>query len=266
MTIPDSADTMATGGYLQVQTAEGLDYNLEIAGIGARTHAFIIDWHFRLLAALVWFITITFGFYEWRELASLYKLKLVTNQGLITILPMVLIYFLYHPVLEILMSGRTPGKRMAGVRLVTLQGHTPGVGALLLRNVFRLVDSLPAFYMVGLVTIVLTRHQVRIGDLASGMVLVYDETIDPKTVKKMTELALHSTLRDDELSLLLDLLARWKDLARDNRIEFAENLLRRGGQVIKDSPESQKSKKRYEARLRQALEQLLETSSNRGPA
>ena len=42
------------------------------------------------------------------------------------------------------MRGRTPGKRIAGVRLVTREGDIPGVGALLLRNVFRLLDSLPA--------------------------------------------------------------------------------------------------------------------------
>ena len=49
------------------------------------------------------------------------------------------------------MRGRTPGKRMAGVRIVARDGGAPSVGALLVRNVFRLIDSLPLLYGVGLV-------------------------------------------------------------------------------------------------------------------
>ena len=61
-------------------------------------------------------------------------------------------YFLYHFALEIAMHGRTPGKRMAGIHIVTREGGSPGAGALLTRNVFRLVDSLPLLYGVGLVS------------------------------------------------------------------------------------------------------------------
>src|SRR5690606_18924459 len=90
-------------------------------------------------------------------------------------LPATAIYLLYHPVLEVAMRGRTPGKRIAGVRVVRRDGGVPGVGALLVRNVFRLVDSLPFLYCVGLTAAVLTEHSVRIGDMAAGTLLVYDD-------------------------------------------------------------------------------------------
>ena len=90
------------------------------------------------------------------------------------LLPAAAIYFLYHPLLEILMQGRTPGKRMAGIRIVTERALTPDAGALIIRNVFRLVDSLPAFYLFGLVVAMFTARQVRIGDLAAGTLLIYD--------------------------------------------------------------------------------------------
>ncbi len=89
-------------------------------------------------------------------------------------LPAAGIYFLYHVVLEIVMHGRTPGKRMAGVRLVTRNGSAPTVAAYLVRNVFRLVDSFPLFYGVGLVASMITRDDVRVGDLAAGTLLVYE--------------------------------------------------------------------------------------------
>ena len=66
------------------------------------------------------------------------------------VLPALAIYFLYHPVLELAMRGRTPGKRSAGIHVVTRDGSAPSAGALLVRNVFRLIDSLPVAYGVGL--------------------------------------------------------------------------------------------------------------------
>jgi uncharacterized RDD family membrane protein YckC len=92
------------------------------------------------------------------------------------ILPVILIYFLYHPVLEILGRGRAPGKRMAGLRIVNEQGRPPTMGALLVRNIFRLVDSLPLFYMVGIMTCLISERQRRIGDMAAGTLLVYDKS------------------------------------------------------------------------------------------
>src|SRR2546421_10292875 len=73
------------------------------------------------------------------------------------------------------MRGSTPGKRMAGVRIVARDGGGPSAGALLTRNVFRLVDSLPLFYGVGLITVVLTRDNLRIGDMAAGTLLVFEQ-------------------------------------------------------------------------------------------
>ena len=48
-------------------------------------------------------------------------------------------------------------------------------GAILMRNVLRLVDCLPAFYVLGLVLMFCTRDQLRLGDLATGTVVIYDE-------------------------------------------------------------------------------------------
>src|SRR4029077_20735966 len=77
---------------------------------------------------------------------------------------------------EIAMRGRTPGKRIAGVHIVARGGSSPGIGALLTRNVFRIVDSFPLLYPVGLITAMITPEHVRVGDIAAGTVLVYDRT------------------------------------------------------------------------------------------
>jgi hypothetical protein len=42
----------------------------------------------------------------------------------------------------------------------------------LVRNILRLVDQLPTFYAVGVVSILVTRRSQRLGDLAAGTVVV----------------------------------------------------------------------------------------------
>ena len=151
---------------LVVDSVTGIAVRLAIAGPGARSYAFIIDWHIRFILGFCWYLFA----------ALLYngRLGLVAPPdhagswfGLV-LLPAVAIYLLYHPVLELAMRGRTPGKRMAGVYLVARDGGVPSAGALLIRNVFRLIDSLPAFYAVGLLAVILTREHLRVGDMAAG--------------------------------------------------------------------------------------------------
>jgi hypothetical protein len=134
------------------------------------------------------------------------------------------LYLLYHGVLEIAMRGRTPGKRWAGVRLVTRTGATPSIGALLTRNVFRIIDSFPVFYGVGLAATVLTRDHMRIGDLAAGTLLVYErgETL----FAHIGDAAAHAgKLAPAKIELANELLQRWPALAGEARRRLARSLL-----------------------------------------
>jgi uncharacterized RDD family membrane protein YckC len=243
-------------GHVFLETPDATDCRLEIAGLGARAHAFAIDWHIRLLLALTWLLLVGSLLFSFEQMGRAVRHLPASFGTWLWLVPAAAIYFLYHPVLEVALSGRTPGKRMAGVRLVTTQGHTPGTGALLLRNVFRLLDSLPGLYIVGLVAVAVTRQQVRIGDLAAGLVLVYDDTAQIKTLRRATGLALTSPLAPDDQALLLDLTARWKELDEDARIEFAGQFLRRVGRPL--PPEDRK--RRYGRTLKRALDQLLAES------
>jgi hypothetical protein len=131
------------------------------------------------------------------------------------------IYFLYHYVLEIAMRGRTPGKRVAGVRLVTRDGAAPMLGQHLTRNVFRLIDSFPVFYGVGLVTTLLTKDQVRVGDLAAGTLLVYDRV----ALVSFEEMKSAGRIDPATVEIIHELLARWDSLNAAARHRLASRLL-----------------------------------------
>jgi uncharacterized RDD family membrane protein YckC len=241
---------------LDIDTSDGVPLSLEIAGAGSRSHAFVIDWHIRLLFALAWMISAGFFFWGWEawfgnlfggeeDGGSKWPVYVVT-------VPTVIIYLFYHPVLEVLLKGRTPGKRMTGIRIVTLRGETPGIGALLIRNLFRLIDSLPMAYIIGLVCTLCTRQHVRIGDLAAGTLLVYEDKIDRESLHQATRLAINSRLTPEDQDLLLEILERWKTLERESRVSIGRRFLKKAGE---QAPEDAKLS-RLDATIHQQLLKL----------
>jgi uncharacterized RDD family membrane protein YckC len=216
---------MATTQYV-ISSATGVDVSLNIAGTGSRAYAFLIDWHIRLLLAVAWFVcadllirgTLRFGAGTPKQSELFY---------FAAVLPTVILYFLYHPILEVLLRGRTPGKRTAGLCIVTRSGGTPGAGALLIRNVFRLIDQLPLFYLLGLAFTAVTKQRVRLGDLAAGTLLVFDGAQAQRSLAQLGSLSQSSIHDPALLDIVNDLLERWADLDDRHRMSLARTLLAR---------------------------------------
>src|ERR1700722_16864228 len=239
-------------GRYTIRSATGVDVELAIAGAGSRSYAFLIDWHIRVLLALAWFAcaaVIARGVHPFTAPG-----RPSIGYMLGAVMPAIIIYFLYHPVLEVLMHGRTPGKRTAGVRIVTRGGGTPGAGALLIRNLFRLIDSAPAFYMFGLLTCLFPPQRVRIGDLAAGTLLVIDRGASVSSLAQLRALSSASKLDPATLDVIAELLSRWTELTAQRRSALARTLLQRvdAGQDVTQlaALSSQELRERLERRLR----------------
>ncbi len=210
---------------LTVRGLTGVDMTLLVAGPGTRSYAFLIDWHVRVLLSLAWVLVgLLLRILLPHEATPAFRSStfLLAVAG-----PALAIYFLYHPVLEVAMRGRTPGKRMAGTRIVTREGATPSAGALLMRNLFRLIDSLPFLYMAGLICCLVTAQRVRIGDLAAGTVLVLDESGAAQKLSRLGALLPQGHLQPDAIALVQDLLERWAELDADRRMVLARSVLAR---------------------------------------
>jgi len=212
---------------LTVDSVTGIDVSLPLAGPGARATAFLIDWIVRLLLALAWFVVAALLYNGRLSLAPPATNDAGWFGGVAA--PASGIYFLYHPIIELVMRGSTPGKRMGGVRIVTRDGGVPGAGALLVRNVFRLIDSVPMFYGLGLITVMLSRENLRIGDMAAGTLLVFDreDTLLPATAAT----GQHSGRLDAAgAEIVAELLERWPRLSPEARARLARKLLARYGE------------------------------------
>jgi uncharacterized RDD family membrane protein YckC len=208
-----------------IASATGVDVTLDVAGAGSRSFAFVIDWHIRTVVALAWFLVASLLLTGHAMPTKEPMPKLA--YPLLVLVPAAAIYFLYHPVLEIAMRGLTPGKRMAGVRLVSESGGVPSTGAILIRNIFRLIDSLPMLYLVGLVTTLVTAKRVRIGDLAARTLLINDRAGSLDALADLGARAGRTQVDPQALELAREVLARWTELDLSRRAELARTLLAR---------------------------------------
>jgi len=210
---------------LLIDSDTGIDVALPVAGPGARAYAFVVDWHARLILGVAWYVVGALLYNG--ELSLIAPHKASASWFIVVVIPALALYFLYHPVLEVAMHGSTPGKRVAGVRIVTRTGAVPGVGALLVRNVFRLIDALPVFYGVGLVVAAVSRDNLRWGDMAAGTLLVYRHgTVAPPLVRRAAGAA---ALDTHTAELVFELLQRWDSLESAARASLARGLLVRAG-------------------------------------
>jgi len=209
---------------LVVDSVTGVDLTLPVAGAGARCYAFVIDWLIRAILFSAWYGVAALIYNGRWSFAA--PLSPDTRWFVFVVAPAAAIYFLYHIVLEIVLHGRTPGKRMAGIHIIARNGSSPSVGALLTRNVFRLVDSLPLFYGVGLVATLVTKDHVRIGDMAAGTLLAYERT-DIDLPRPPANQARDRILSAADAEVANDLLLRWSTLDPIARHRLARAIISR---------------------------------------
>lgn len=230
---------------LKVSSAGAMVIEYPIAGLGSRAYAYLIDWHMRIILILAWWILV-YLFAKATNLIEGEFFKLIFSSGEIIgyaiVLPSVLIYFLYNLILEVLMKGRTPGKRIAGIRIVSLDGTVPGLSAIIVRNIFRLIDFLPSLYLVGIATCFLTKNQVRIGDLAAHTLLIHEEVMEHKAIELMSAASHRSGLSVPQIEVLHDLLKRWKQLERGTRLRLGNKLLEAANKSL---PENESGSVKY---------------------
>ncbi len=155
-----------------IETPEGVELGLRLAGPVVRGYAWIIDVMIRL--ALYIGIWIVFG------------LLGQFGAGLAMIAIFIVEWF-YPVVFEMYNLGATPGKRSMGIKVVHDDGTEVTLQSSLLRNLLRAVDFLPFLYGFGLMSMMFNRDFKRLGDLTAGTIVIYIEKLsEVSDIKKMS--------------------------------------------------------------------------------
>ena len=206
---------------ITIPTPEGVSLEMTLAGLGSRAIAGAIDLTIKgLLAVLV----------------SVVLLALFGDLGVAVLLPLLgLLVIAYDVLFETLARGRTPGKRMTGLRVVRSSGRPVDLMASAIRNLMRIVDGLPLSYLPTLVSVLVTQRNQRPGDLAADTVVIRDRRAIDRRSRKPAEVPARvrpgagaqwdvSRVAPDELATVRAFLERREGLTPAARERLAARL------------------------------------------
>jgi len=147
---------------IKVKTAQNVDIDYEVAGVGERTLARLIDFGFFLAAYLIALII-----YNLIEKSVGYRVA-----AIVIIIVYAALFVFYDLACETLMNGQSFGKRIMKIKVISLDGGRPTFSQYLLRWLFRIIDFTLSFQLCGLLCAALTEKQQRVGDIVAGTTLI----------------------------------------------------------------------------------------------
>lgn len=160
---------------ITLTTPEHVSLNFNLAGLGSRAAAHMLDWLF--LGLIYTGLMLSFIFFMARMDVFTYFNQYIG--GYFTAFLVVISFILgwgYFALFEFFTSGRTPGKKLMGIRVIQDNGQSLTFLSALVRNLFRIIDFLPSFYLLGIILIFFQAKYQRIGDIAAGTIVVYQQT------------------------------------------------------------------------------------------
>lgn len=161
-----------------IETPENVAFGYEVAGIGSRFIGALVDTTLLAVAIVLLNILLIAGLSALGERPSPRSTSSDLGgwvAGLVIALYALINFALiwgYYILFELLWNGQSPGKRLAGIRVVRADGNPAGPIEVVVRNLVRVVDFLPVGYGLGLLTMFFNRRARRLGDFAAGTLVV----------------------------------------------------------------------------------------------
>ncbi len=198
---------------IDIRSTHNISITFELASVGTRIVAYILD---SIFAAIGFSIlsSITFG-----------------NSTLLGLL-MIPTIVLYHFLFEIFNSGQTPGKKIMGIKVISIRGGMPTIEDSLLRWVFRLVDVTGSMGIIGITNIITNNHRQRIGDQLGQTIVITqqsntafsDAIIDRKSTNNTSLSSKLKSFNDDQFLLIKKTIARYQNHQTLENRDFLKQL------------------------------------------
>jgi uncharacterized RDD family membrane protein YckC len=219
---------------LIIRTPDGISFAQHLAGPVTRFLAFAID-----LAG----ITLISG-----TLSQVLLLAAIVSPDF-ALAARTICYFVvsigYSILFESLLRGQTLGKRVLKIRVVDSEGFRLRPAQIVIRNLLRVVDLLPAFYAVGGICCLLSPKYQRLGDIAANTVVIY---VAPEEIPDLELLfsgtynslrhhahiaaQLRKSISPAEAHLALEAVARRAELEPNSRLELYRQLAQRLRSIV----------------------------------
>ena len=247
---------MYSSDKLTIETPEQTVLEFPLAGIGSRSLALAIDSALQggaiVVVALFAFLLSLAGFLPEGGRQWTYALLILAG---------FLLEFGYYAFFEAIWNGQTPGKRWTHLRVLKDSGRPISAQDAILRNLLRIVDSLPTLYAIGIVTSLISKQNKRLGDYLAGTVVVHEKPMPSAQLTWETSStsliagAPPRTLTAAELQLVEAFLERRSTISDDVRRSMAHQIVAKVNNGNAASPESLQDPEKY-------LEYLAEHGRN----
>jgi uncharacterized RDD family membrane protein YckC len=177
---------------LDIETPEGVVFSYELATPAARALAWSVD--AAAIGTAMYFIDKLAGGLrplnpDWED-AAIALLYFVAQVG-------------YGIVLEWRWRGQTVGKRLFKLRVIDAQGLRLQLSQIVIRNLLRLIDSLPMLYLVGGAASLFSKKYQRLGDLAANTVVARERSWAEPDVEQLAPAKYNSLLAHPHLAARL---------------------------------------------------------------
>lgn len=167
---------------LDIDTPEQIALQLPLAGIGSRFLALAVDSLLQIAVVTILFIVGAIAAIGYSGLMNgAGRFFSQTLGAILLVLVPFCLYWGYFAFFEILWQGKTPGKRLAGIRVLHHTGRPMTAVECIGRNLMRGVDILPGIYAAGLVCMMCNQQNRRIGDYVAGTIVVHDKATEAVT-------------------------------------------------------------------------------------
>ncbi len=192
---------------IQINTTQNVNIEMRLASLGERLLAAIID--LIIIIAFLYVIfkivdalnLITYGMDKWSKMA-IYSLLMLPAM-------------LYTLVSEIFFKGQTLGKKVLKIKVIKKDGYAASFGDYFARWIFRLVDVwlLGLTPIIGIISIIVSKDNQRMGDMASGTAVISlkdRHKIDHKILEETQEPTYKATypsviqLTDNDMRIIRD--------------------------------------------------------------
>ncbi len=150
---------------LHVNTTQNVNLFFTTASVGERMLAYFIDIIIKTVYIILIYIILLKLFGIEPDDVNYYAYVIIIY--MLLLLPVIF----YTLVSEALMNGQTPGKKIAKIKVVKIDGYQAGFFDYLVRWIFRIID-VQAGYVPGLLSMIVSKHTQRIGDLAAGTAVI----------------------------------------------------------------------------------------------
>jgi uncharacterized RDD family membrane protein YckC len=225
-----------------LQTPESVELEFNLAGIGERTYALIVDYIF--LGSMLIFCLVAGGFLSFSLRSFIKNFSDPKNISLwliaIQIFILFVIYVGYFIFFEVLWQGQTPGKRWAKIRVIQDNGRPIKLQQAILRALFRPIDDI---FFIGAFLIMLGKREKRLGDWVAGTVVIQEgKAISSATfpmsqaakalAKQLQSEADPSLLLPEDFAVVREYLQRRQEMLPQARNELSRKLAARIKDII----------------------------------